>query len=426
MFQLPNVKLSSRAACALLAVCGAANAASFCVNPTGANGCAKTIGAAIAGASAGDTITVAPGTYKEAVVIGKSLSLIGDDATKVTIDATGLGVGIYINGNDNANVAQVLVSGFTVQNANFEGILAANVTNVLISGNIVQKNNLGLVVAASGTTCPNIPAYDSSEGQDCGEGIHLNGVTRSLVTNNTVQNNSGGILISDDDGVTHDNLITGNTVMNNLLACGITLASHPPAPLTKATAPLGVFNNSVVSNQISGNGSNGTGAGVGLFTSVPGAQTYGNVVVNNTITGNGLPGVTFHSHTPGQVLLGNAVIGNTISGNAGDTADATTPGTAGINVFGVSSIAGTLILQNTISQEANAVVVNGPGAILVERNNLTSGTGVNNIGQGTANADSNWWGCANNPTFPSSGLTGCSGVSGNVTVNVFTTAPIVK
>ena len=413
-------------AAALTAVSGAGNTASLCVNAAASSGCMATIGAAVAAASANDTINVAPGTYKESVTISKPLSLIGADATKVTIDATGLGVGVYVDGNDNKGLTGVFISGFTVQNANFEGILVTGASGITISGNIVQKNNLGLVTAAAGATCPNIPAYDSSEGQDCGEGIHLNGVTHSLIANNTTQNNSGGILVSDDDGATHDNVITGNVVMNNLAACGITLASHPPATLTGSSTPLGVYNNSIIGNTITGNGANGTGAGAGIFASVPGAAAYSNVVINNVLTGNGLPGVTMHSHTPGQTLTGNIVIGNVISGDAADTEDAATPGTAGINVFGVSSVAGTIIAQNTISQEAFDVVVNGPGAVNVQRNSLATGTGVANLSTGTVNADGNWWGCNNNPAFPISGFAGCSGTSGAVSVSVWAAGAIVK
>ncbi len=75
----------------------------------------KTIGAAIAAASPNDVINVAPGTYKEALTaIGMPLSLIGADATTVIIDATGLGVGIYVDSNDNKGLSGVFISGFTV------------------------------------------------------------------------------------------------------------------------------------------------------------------------------------------------------------------------------------------------------------------------------------------------------------------------
>jgi parallel beta-helix repeat protein len=413
---------------ALAALSGPINAASFCVNAAApaSSGCLTTIGAAVAAASPNDTINVAAGTYKESVTIGMPLSLIGADATKVFINATGLGVGIYVDGIDNASLSNVLISGFTVENANFEGILVANASAVTIAGNIVMKNNNSVVVAAAGNTCPNIPAFETSEGQDCGEGIHLLGAIHTIVVNNTVQNNSGGILVSDDTGATHDNTIAGNTVMNNLLACGITLASHTPAALTKASAALGVYNNVVVGNTVSGNGLGGVGGGAGIFASVPGAASYSNVVINNVLTGNGLPGVVMHSHTPGQTLTNNVVVGNTISGNGADNEDATTPGTAGVNVYGVSSIAGNIIAQNTISGEAYDVVINGPGAVDVQRNTFTSGVGVANLSSGAVNADGNWWGCSSNPTYGVSGFAGCATTSGAVSVNVWSPAAIVK
>jgi hypothetical protein len=48
----------------------------------------------------------------------------------------------------------------------------------------------------------------------------------TLVSNNTSKYNSGGILLSDDTGATHDNLITDNVVMNNPFDCGITPTFH--------------------------------------------------------------------------------------------------------------------------------------------------------------------------------------------------------
>src|SRR4051812_40602424 len=74
----------------LLSVFGVSSlaiASTLCVNPGGHFGCKSTISAAVAAASAGDTILVAPGTYKEAVVITKSLSLVGLHGFQPVIDA---------------------------------------------------------------------------------------------------------------------------------------------------------------------------------------------------------------------------------------------------------------------------------------------------------------------------------------------------
>ena len=157
--------------------------------------------------------------------MNKPLALLGDGAT---IDATGLANGINIDGLNNAGLGHVVVSGFTVANANFQGILATNASDVTITGNHVTGNDRSLLpFNPGGPICPGIPAvFAAGEGFDCGEGIHLSGVTHSTVSGNLVEKNAGGILVSDDTGPNHDNFITGNTVQDNPYDCGITLASH--------------------------------------------------------------------------------------------------------------------------------------------------------------------------------------------------------
>jgi len=384
-------------------------AATFCVNPGGTSGCLKTIGAAIAAASANDTINVAPGTYAEDVVIGKPLSLIGANKNTTIIDATGLANGIYIDGLDNPGLSNVVVKGLTVENANFEGILITNASSVTLADNKILNNNTSLKLGTP-SACPGQPAFETAEGFDCGEGIHLSGVDHSTLANNIVQNNSGGILISDETGETAYNLITGNLVSNNPYDCGITMASHPPAASTGATSPFGVKHNTIANNTSSNNGTSvkGAGAGVGIFSPLPGGTVTGNVISNNRLTYNGQPGVAFHAHTPGANLNDNVIVGNQIWGNAQDTKDAATPGTTGINVFGKSPITGTIISQNTITGEADDIVVNTSAQVDIHLNNLLGGgIGVNNIGTGTADANENWWGCADGP-----GASGCTTVSG--------------
>lgn len=404
----------------------AASAATWCVNPTGAGGCATTIGAAVKAAAPGDTISVAAGTYNEMVTIGMPLLLTGADAATTIIDATGLANGIYVDGIDNANLAGVYISGFTVQNANFEGILVTNATEVAISGNIIQGNNRSLIFGAN-STCPGIPAFETNEGLDCGEGVHLNGVNHSVISHNTIQNNAGGILLSDDTGETHHNLIASNTVSNNVYDCGITLASHVPAALTNSKTALGVDHNEIVGNTASGNGTKGEGAGVGIFTSAPGTATFDNVVDSNTLTGNGIPGVAIHGHAPNQNLNGNAVIGNTISGNGADLPPTGTPGPAGINISAVSPIIGLVVSQNTFSSESLDVVINAPGAFNVQRNSFTRGAvGVMNAGAGLVSAEANYWGCNSDPRRTIPGFSICATASGRVNVTTWSAAPISK
>ncbi len=397
-----------------------APAATWCVNPSGANGCKTTIGAAITAAAAGDTVSVAPGTYKEMVTIAVPMSLVGADPATTIIEAKGLANGIYVDGIDNAKLAGVFISGFTVQDANFEGILVTNASGVTITGNIVKGNNASVNFGSG--SCAGLPSFETNEADDCGEGVHLMGVDHSSIIGNTITNNAGGILVTDETASSHDNLISGNTVNDNVLDCGITIASHVPAAISNSKTPLGIYSISVIGNTANGNGVKGDGAGIGIFASAPGTGAWNNIVANNTAMGNGIPGITIHGHAPNQNLSGNQVIGNTLSGNAADTPPTTTPGTAGINVWAVTPIPGLLIADNNISGEAYGVVINAPGVFYVQRNSFTRGSvGVLNGGSGTVTADNNYWACTTDPRQLSP-FGFCATAQGNVNITTWLTA----
>jgi parallel beta-helix repeat protein len=409
---------------ALSVACQSMLAATLCVNPTGATGCQATIGAAVSAASSGDTIQVAGGTYKEVVTISKPLSLIGAGSATTIIDATGLANGINIDGSaaaPNSGVSGVVVSGFTVENANLQGILVQNASFVTVSNNQVLNNDKNLVLAASGTSCPGLPAaLASGEAFDCGEGINITGVDHSVVANNVVQRNSGGILISDDSGATHDNVISGNLVSDNGYACGITMASH---------SGMSVYHNTVSGNQSLRNGLLlfGEGAGIGMYAAGPGMKTYSNQVIDNVIMGNGLPGVAMHNHAapagaPAVDLDDNVIIGNTISQNGADVEDTATSGTAGINIHSLAPVNGTVISQNLISQEAIAIAFTAPtGEVTATLNNFNAVTGIFNGGGATVNAPENWWGCLGGPQSSA-----CALATGTVVFTPWLTGPFAS
>lgn len=398
-------------------------AATLCVNPAGSAGCSSTIGAAVSAAKAGDQITIAPGEYAEMVTVGKSISLMGSGSGATLINARGQMNGILIDGLNNPGLNNVLVSGVTVTNANYEGILVAGAAYVTISENHVTGNNQSL----SAGTCPGIPAFETNEAMDCGEGIHLMGTNHVTVAGNTVDLNSGGILVTDEIGQSHDNLITSNSVHDNPFACGITMASHPPSPQSSSHLPFGVFNNTVSGNNSFSNGlgAPGAGAGVGIFAPGPGNLNFGNRVIGNTLRNNGLPGVTIHNHAappgaPGINLNDTVIAGNTISGNAADAGDAATPGSTGINIFSNAGVWGVQIAGNNISGETNGVVINTVGAFEVHFNNLNGTTsGILNLGQGAIDGAMNYWGCSAGP-----GATGCGAAKGSaITSTPYLTAP---
>lgn len=371
----------------------AANAATLCVNPGGTQGCYKTISAAMAAAAPNDTINVWAGTYSEYVVVSKPLHIIGADANTTILDAGGLPNGFNIDGLNNPGLVNVSIRNFTVKNANFEGIVATNTSFLNISNNTVMNNNRSL----NNGQCPGLPAWETAESFDCGEGIHLNAVDHSVVVSNVSTGNAGGILLSDETGVLHDNLIARNNVHDNPYDCGITLASHPPY---NHDSPYGIMHNTIYQNTSSHNGNQGSGAGVGIFSPIPGGTNSGNVVVGNLLTDNGQPGVAMHGHAPGQELSDNLIADNTLANNAQDTADAATPGPTGINLFSVSPNRGTIVALNNFDKEQVDIAAHHPGEIFATLNNLTAyglNFGLLNFPGTFTNATSNWWGCPDGP-----------------------------
>lgn len=382
-----------------------ASAGTLCVNPNARHGCSASIGAAVSAASPGDVIQVWPGVYREQVIINKSLSLVAVSPLDVVIDATNLANGIWVDGISSApnpGVANVVISGFKVRNANFEGILLTNATNVTLVGNEVEYNDASLNSGA----CPGLPAFETNEAGDCGEGIHLMGVDHSTILRNEVANNAGGILTSDETGPSDHNLISENHVHDNSYDCGITLASHAPATsvIPAAKASFGVWFNTISRNVSLRNGTESPGAGVGIFAPSPGTTNTGNVVIDNEIKDNGATGVAMHNHAsvpspaPPVNMNDNVIVGNHFSGNGPDNASAPTSGPTAINVFSKAPITGTVISQNTFDREAIDVGFSAPtGQLNVHFNDFSNGIGIENLGTGTVDATENWWSCGSGP-----------------------------
>ena len=267
----------------------------------------------IAAAADHSTVIVCHGEYDEMVVVNKPINLVGRHAA---IDANGFDRGIVITSSWS------LVARFKVYGATEEGILAVGdggtrtpIDHVTISHNIVTGNDQGF----AGQSYDECMANGQIPG-DCGEGIHLMGVADSKVLHNVVANNAGGILLSDEVGPTHGNVIAHNLVQNNPYDCGVTLASHVGGwdPGSQTTTPdfAGVYGNFVRHNVIRNNGLQGEGAGVLMAAAQPLAASYDNVVDHNLIYGNELSGVTIHSHPASATdPIGGYVSGNIIAHN---------------------------------------------------------------------------------------------------------------
>jgi hypothetical protein len=342
----------------------------------------KTLGYALTQASPNDTIVIDPGTYRESGnanvvkprLTGLEITSAGS-AARTVIDATGNANGILIQASG------VSVTGLTVKNANLEGILAepplsswpqgptsapANISHVTIAHNVVVHNDKAYDTSAPNpfTACPS----SLTDADDCGEGIHLLGVSWSKVTGNHVSRNVGGILVSDGGfgisvGPAAHNLIAYNHSTDNAFDCGITLPGHDPRAVA-TTGPdagqpqpslAGVYANRVIYNLSARNG----GAGLLDATPYPGTGSYDNYFAYNTASGNGNAGFVLHSHAPLQDVSGIVVTGNQVGQNnlAGDP-DTGVMTTTGVMLLSVAVPTSIVVAGNTISNDVNGVAFN--------------------------------------------------------------------
>jgi nitrous oxidase accessory protein NosD len=366
----------------------------------------RTIQSAVNAAPPGGTVVVCHGTYHEQVVIPKPLSLLGRQATvneenvtpSLQVNIPGLGLQTIYAAVVIAS-SHVTFSGFTVTNAQGEGILAAGLNGtlygILISRNAVVHNDLG------GGVPPKSKYFQcAAMGEvpgDCGEGVHFAGnVAYSAIRGNFIAGNSGGVLLSDDVGPTHNNLIEGNIVTQNTTDCGITVPGHNPHALNAAGVPqpsvAGVYDNVIRRNVVTGNGVKGEGAGVLFANAGPGTASYDNLVEDNFIAGNGLSGVTMHAHTIGKGMFedlnGNVIVGNAIGTNNldGDTLDGppgpSDPHTTGVLVFSGGTPVSVKIAHNHIFNNSIGIwlskVVTASGLGTNSFTNVTTPVSANN------------------------------------------------
>lgn len=357
------------------------------VSPSGSSGAAdrscrsagySSIQSAVDAAKPGATVTVCPGTYTEDVIVYSPLTLRGIDATiQGTSSTNGNCEQLGASGPGSApclagvtiKSSWVQISGFTVTGATGEGILATgslefgSISHVTIQDNRVVGNDLGGIPPSTGGGYPQCESVGGVPG-DCGDGIHLMGVADSVIRDNHDSGNTGGILITDEFGPTHNNLVEDNIVTGNQYDCGITVPGHNPFAVDAHGNPqptvAGVFDNVIRRNVVTDNGRKGEGAGVLFANATAGTASYDNLVEDNYIAGNDLSGVTMHAHTvgPGQFedLNGNKIVDNVIGQNdlGGDGLDGSQsdPSTTGVLVFSGTvpvslTIAHNVVFDNT-------------------------------------------------------------------------------
>jgi hypothetical protein len=320
---------------------GTVNPADPCPDPRN-SAVYKTIAKAIACALAGDTITVAAGTYNENVMVNKAVTLLGANAG---VDARNLrGVESIINGGGvsapiGMSASGAIVDGFRLQagqNSLGAGVwMGGSVTGVQLLNNVITDNTIGLAIIGG---CPCLVRHNW---------FNANNRSGPAGYKALYAENTNGLLFE-------ENNVTGHTVDVPIVFAN----TNPPNPTH--------FNVT--------------------FT--------GNAIFNNTINGAYLLGVS------ASTFRANNFVGRGLwfaGGNSNITVTTNnfTNGAPAIQIFLRTDGTGNNYGPNSnIKINFNRFIANSPYAIVLTSNYV-----------GTLNAEDNWWGCNYGPGATGSGCT---------------------
>ncbi|MBI4777965.1 hypothetical protein HY792_03470, partial [Candidatus Desantisbacteria bacterium] len=116
----------------------------------------KTIQAGLNIYNIGGTVSVAAGTYTEAIYISKWISLIGAGATQTTIDASGIGTASTVN-FEGTTTNKAIIDGFRITGATGSlpegnGIYCKDGADPAIINNIIVANRLNGIYCSNGSS----------------------------------------------------------------------------------------------------------------------------------------------------------------------------------------------------------------------------------------------------------------------------------
>jgi len=182
---------------------------------------------AINKAEVGSTVYVPAGLYFEQVIVNKTISLVGENASTTIIDGDNSGTVVTITADN------VTLANFTVRNSGWgwtrNGIYVYKADNCLIKNNILVNNchNIRLNCSKNSRVLGNVVNGDGygirlinslnctaigNNVSSCIGGIHLQNATNCIVKKNCLVENSQGIRMYSP--CTY-NIITENLVYNN-------------------------------------------------------------------------------------------------------------------------------------------------------------------------------------------------------------------
>jgi len=227
-----------------LLVCGSAVASTIKVPAD-----QPTIQDGINAAVNGDTVLVAPGTYKENINFnGKAIVVRSSGGPKVTIiDGGGLGAVVtFSTGETNGSV----LSGFTIQHGSASGVYM-NFASPVVKNNIIANNNAefgaGMYIGGASTARVLRNTFIGNVASAGGGAIELFAAGNVFIENNRITKNNGGGEGGAIDMVNEaDEIIVQNLMYDDVASSGTEFYSLIP----QSTTGYRLINNTIVSTNV--------------------------------------------------------------------------------------------------------------------------------------------------------------------------------
>jgi len=170
-----------------------------------------TIKKAVGEASDGDTISVNPGTYRETIGVGKSITIRSTFMSpgNTSVEAPSSGADVFSITGDWVNLTGFTIGGYTNTEAD-SAVQISSGKHCTVSGNVIKDSRYGVFLYEN---CE-YNAIENNSVDNCDRGIDLyRYATGNRVVNNTVDSSYyNGIEIN---YYSDDNFISGNTVRGN-------------------------------------------------------------------------------------------------------------------------------------------------------------------------------------------------------------------
>lgn len=344
-----------------------------------------TIQGAINSATAGDLVSVAPGTYLENIdFLGKAITIQSTDGAEFTvIDGQMIAsVVSFVNGEGSDSV----LDGFKLTNgfSDYGGGVYCDLASPTISNNLISNNSAyhdGGGVYGYDTNAQLLSNTLRSNLAANGGGVFVGGTSAPTLDGNTITGNDadiyfgfgGGICCDCDSGSLMNNTITGNDAAGGggIYTSGtLTDITGNEISWNAGIAGGGIYCAYQAAPTISTNTfeENTANEGGGIFCYYSTATIDDNTIINNVVTFGG-GGISCYDLPP--TITNNTVMGNSAAWGGGIDCNSCSP-----------TFADNMVKENTAVEEGGGIYCNGTASPTVEGNTVIDNSVVNANGYG--------------------------------------------